>query len=264
MKVQGNESIDIQELITRGGSSDLQVIAPAEQRVVIKVLDNRYKQPVALRLHIHGDCGEYLPPTNRHRVANNNWFEDYAPEFIDPQLHSSTYIDGYTSVNLPRGKVYIDISKVFEYQPVRRIADVTAETREIVLEIKKVLTWREKGWVTADTHVHFLSPRTANLEGAAEGVNVVNLLASQWGEMMSNAGVFDGKSTFSTREGGDEFFVRVGTENRQHVIGYISLVGYNGPMISPMCAGGANEAAIGDPVDILITEWARQCRAQEV
>ena len=62
-----------------------------------------------------------------------------------------------------------------------------------------MLDWRERGWVTADTHVHFLSPQTALLEGAAEGVNVVNLLASQWGEMFSNVGDFDGATTSARR-----------------------------------------------------------------
>ena len=51
-------------------------------------------------------------------------------------------------------------------------------------------------------------------------------------------------------------------ENRQHVLGHISLLGYKGNLITPMCSGGANESAIGDPVDVLLTEWARQCRAQ--
>jgi hypothetical protein len=118
--------------------------------------------------------------------------------------------------------------------------------------------------VTADTHVHFLSPVSALLEGSAEGVNVVNLLASQWGELMTNVGDFDGRTTWGSREaGGDgEHLVRVGTENRQHVLGHISLIGYAGGIIAPMTTGGPDESAIGDPVEVLLTEWARQCRKQ--
>ena len=56
--------------------------------------------------------------------------------------------------------------------------------------------------------------------------------------------------------------MRVGTENRQHVLGHISLLGYSGDIIAPMCSGGPDEAALGDPVGVLMTEWARQCRAQ--
>ncbi len=45
-------------------------------------------------------------------------------------------------------------------------------------------------------------------------------------------------------------------------MGHISLLGYNGNIIAPMCAGGPDEAALGDPVDVLLMEWAEQCRSQ--
>lgn len=92
----------------------------------------------------------------------------------------------------------------------------------------------------------------------------MNLLASQWGELMTNVGDFDGRTTLGSKEaGGDgEWLVRVGTENRQHVLGHISLLGYNGNIIAPMCAGGPDEAALGDPVGVLMMEWAERCKAQ--
>jgi len=62
---------------------------------------------------------------------------------------------------------------------------------------------------------------------------------------------------------GGEYLVRVGTENRQHVLGHISLLGYEGSIIAPMTTAGPDEAAIGDPVEVLLTEWARQCKAQD-
>jgi hypothetical protein len=94
---------------------------------------------------------------------------------------------------------------------------------------------------------------------------VINLLASQWGELMTNVGDFDGHTTWGSKEaGGDgEYLVRVGTENRQHAMGHISLLGYQGAIIAPMTTGGPDESALGDPVEILLTEWARQCREQK-
>jgi len=167
-------------------------------------------------------------------------------------------------VDLPLGKVYMEVSKGFEIRPVRKVIEVEPATESVEVVLEKVLPWRERGWVTADTHVHFLSPPTARLEGSAEGVNVVNLLTSQWGELMTNAGDFDGQTTWGSKEsGGDgEWLVRVGTENRQPVLGHISLLGYDGEIIAPMCAGGPDEAAIGDPVAALMLEWAEQCKAQ--
>jgi hypothetical protein len=46
------------------------------------------------------------------------------------------------------------------------------------------------------------------------------------------------------------------------VLGHISLLGYQGPIIAPMTTGGPDESAIGDAIEILLTEWARQCHRQ--
>jgi len=242
----------------------LQPVAPAHQRVLLRVIDQKSKKQVAVKLHVHGEGGEYLPPVDRHRMINTAWFEDYSVDFSHQGTHQCTYISGETTLDLPLGKVFIEISKGFEIRPVRKIIEITADTEEIVIELEKVLNWRENGWVTADTHVHFLSPVSARLEGAGEGVNIINLLASQWGELMTNVGDFDGQTTWGSREaGGDgEYLVRVGTENRQHVLGHISLLGYRGSIIAPMTTGGPDESAIGDPIEILLTEWARQCKRQ--
>jgi len=246
----------------------LQFVPPATQRVALRSVERGSGKRVAVKLHVHGEWGEYLAPVDRHRILNPAWFEDYSVDFahLDPpkHAHSCTYIPGETTIDLPPGKVYIEVSKGFEIRPVRKVVEVTPATQEIVVEIEKVLPWREKGWVTADTHVHFLSPISALLEGSAEGVNVVNLLASQWGELMTNVGDFDGQTTWGSKEaGGDgEYLVRVGTENRQHVLGHISLLGYRGRIIAPMATGGADESALGDPIEVLLTEWARQCKKQ--
>ncbi len=249
---------------TTEASYALNPIAPATKLVTLRVVEQKSDKPVAVKLHIHGAAGEYLAPLDRHRIVNPAWFEDYSVDFTHRNLHTCTYIPGETRIKLPIGQVYIEVSKGFEIQPVRTVVEVTSETQEIVIEIEKVLYWREKGWVTADTHVHFLSPMSAMLEGAAEGVNIVNLLASQWGELMTNVGDFDGKTTWGSRKAGEEgeYMVRVGTENRQHVLGHISLLGYRGKLIAPMTTGGPDESALGDPIDVLLTEWARQCKKQ--
>ena len=277
----GSRVVPVSEVEARTGNPTLsesliQPVARAEQLVRLRVVGRGSQRPVAAKLHIHGEWGEYLAPQDRHRILNPAWFEDYsvdfshAPNWRQPASHHDcTYINGDTLVKLPVGKIYIEASKGFEIRPVRQVVEVTPETQEIVVELERVLPWREKGWVTADTHVHFLSPVSAMLEGAAEGVNVVNLLASQWGELMTNVGDFDGQSTWGSAatgggpEGNGEYLVRVGTENRQHVLGHISLLGYRGAIIAPMTTGGPDESALGDPIDALLIEWARQCRKQD-
>lgn len=261
----GGIMIPVSGMLKPSGEGMLKPVKPADLKVRMRVVEKGTGKPADVRLHVHGESDEYLPPVDRHRIPNNAWFEDYSVDFVHNGIHVSTYIPGEAEIKMPVGNVYIEISRGFEIRPARKIFTVNPGTKEIVIEIEKVLNWREKGWVSADTHVHFLSPNSALLEGSGEGVNVVNLLASQWGELFTNIGDFDGKTTIGSREaGGDgEYLVRVGTENRQHVLGHISLLGYTGKIITPLTTGGPDESALGDPIETLLTEWARQCKLQD-
>jgi hypothetical protein len=259
------EKIPISNLKNREKDHLIRAVNPANQKVKVRIVEKGNGKIIPVKFHVHGESGEYLAPTDRHRQPNNGWFEDYSVDFVHQGTHNCTYISGETLINLPLGKVYLEISKGFEIAPIRKVVEILPETDVITIEVEKALYWREKGWVTADTHVHFLSPVSAMLEGSAEGVNIVNLLASQWGELMTNVGDFDGETTYgSKKSGGDgEYLVRVGTENRQHVMGHISLLGYQGNIITPMTTGGPDESALGDPIEILLTEWAMQCKRQD-
>ncbi len=234
-------------------------VAEARQIVRVRVVDAGGRE-VPVRIHFHGEHGEYLPPRGYHRKVNPNWFEDNYGEFAN-KLNQYAYIPGRCELEAPLGEVFVEITRGYEIKPIRTSFHVTAETDEISFTLDKLLDWGERGWVSADTHVHFLSPQTAWLEGAAEGVNVVNLLASQWGEMFSNVSDFDGRTTIGAKDfGGDgEFLVRVGTENRMQILGHISLLGYSGAMIHPLCTGGPSESAIGDALEVSMAEWAQRC-----
>ena len=210
--LEGGLTVPVSELTGGQASSRLTPISPASQRVKLRVVEKGSRRPVAVKLHLHGASGEYLPPADHHRIPNSSWFEDYGAEYLHQRRHFCAYIPGETVVDLPVGNVYLEVSKGFEMKPLRKVMRVGPDTESLTLEIEKVLNWREKNWVTADTHVHFLSPQTALLEGSAEGVNVVNLLASQWGELITNVGDCDGKTTFGSRQaGGDGEWVGSGS-----------------------------------------------------
>jgi hypothetical protein len=256
-------SADLSSAGDGGDGLRLEPIDAAQRPVQIRVVDKATRQPVAVRLHLHGRAGEYLPPRGYHRKVNPYWFEDNYGEFVNGR-NQYCYVPGECIADLPLGRVFVELSRGYEIAPVRTAVEITPETETLTFELERRLPWRERSWVTADTHVHFLTPQTALLEGTAEGVNVVNLLASQWGEMFSNVSDFDGRTTVGARDfGGDgEFLVRVGTENRMQVLGHISLLGYSGPMIHPLCTGGPDESAIGDPLEVSMAEWAERCIAQ--
>ena len=56
-------------------------------------------------------------------------------------------------------------------------------------------------------------------------MNLVNLLAAQWGDLFTNVGDLTGDQSGVSR---DDTLVWVGTENRQHLLGHISLLGGQG------------------------------------
>ncbi|WP_207671195.1 CehA/McbA family metallohydrolase [Paenibacillus cymbidii] len=258
-RADGRQTVSLRELETAG----IERLRQAERPVTLRIVDRATRAKTAAKIHLHNEHGGYLAPVAGHRLPNAHWFEDYGAEHVEG-FHYSCYVDGETEFRLPLGTVYMEVTKGFEIRPVRKKLEIAADTETIEIELDHVLGWRRSGWVTADTHVHFLSPQTALLEGEAEGVNVVNLLASQWGEMFSNLGDFDGRTTIGSVENGGsgEYLVRIGTENRQHVLGHISLLGYEGRMIVPLCAGAPDESGIGDPASVTITQWAKQCREQ--
>ncbi len=104
--------------------------------------------------------------------------------------------------------------------------------------------------------MHFLSPHTAWLEAQAEGINVVNLLAAQLGRLFTNTADYQGRVGIVE----DDTIVYVGTENRHHMMGHMSLLGTRGLPVYPLSCGGPPEAWVGDPEFMTMTEWAVETR----
>jgi hypothetical protein len=170
------------------------------------------------------------------------------------------YVDGTFQVELPVGEAYVEITKGFEYGPVRQKLLIEPGQRALDLEVSRFVDLRARGWVTADTHVHFLSPSTAILEGQAEGLNLISLLAAQWGDLFTNVGDLAHGGLVS-RDG--ETLVEVSTENRQHILGHLGLVGGRGAPVSPMSASGPSESYLGDPLWSSLADWADAQRSRE-
>ncbi len=256
------ETIYLNDLISKQEIGSLKIANPAREEIKIKVIDKNSQKQIAVRLHMHGEVGEYLHPMDRHYNPSRVWFNDYGAESIESNSEFSCYINGFTNAFLPLGKVYIQIWKGFEYRPLRTIFEIKEDTKEITIELEKELNWKNKKWISTDTHTHFMSPSTALLESASQDVNMVNILASSWGDMFTNTGDFDGH-THKMIDGNNETYLsRVGLEARQRVLGHMSLCGFEPPMITPMGAGGATAMPIGDAVEINLCEWARMCRNQ--
>ncbi|MCZ7544742.1 MAG: CehA/McbA family metallohydrolase [Anaerolineae bacterium] len=241
------------------GAVRVEVLGYEKTWLHVTVEDAATGEPTPVRVHFRAPDGRYLPPYGHRNEVNLMWFEDYGADAILGSTEYA-YVPGAFAIELPVGEVYVEIAKGFEYKPLRQRLEIAPAQRELTLRVERPINLRRQGWVTADTHVHFLSPTTAHLEAAAEGLNLLNLLASQWGDLFTNVGDITGAMSPVSQ---DDTLVWVGTENRQHILGHMSLLGGKGAPVFPMTTGGPDESGIGDAVMTSMADWADRCRARE-
>lgn len=258
-KVELNDLYSKGKSISRDRKASVEILTPRKTWLDITIEDASTGQPTPARVHFRAPDGRYLPPYGHRHEVNDNWFEDYG---ADLKLGSTqyAYVDGRFKIELPVGEVYVELSKGFEYRPLRQKLAIKPGQQELKLHLERPINWRSNGWVTADTHVHFISPETAVLQAQGEGINLVNLLASQWGDLFTNVGDITGSVSGSSR---NDTIVWVGTENRQHILGHISMLGTKGTPVFPMCASGPDESYLGDPTWMSLAEWADMCKQKE-
>jgi hypothetical protein len=229
--------------------------------VHVRVLDAGTNRPTPVRLAFRSAQGRYIPPYGHRTEINTGWFQDYGGD-LKVRDSSFAYVDGTFQVELPAGELYVEMSKGFEYQPVRKKLAIEPGQRELELRIERHTDLRSRGWVTADTHVHFISPSTAVLEGQGEGLNLINVLAAQWGDLYTNVGDL-AHGPLVSRDG--ETMVQVGTENRSHILGHIGLLGGAGEPVFPLSGSfpsAYDEAYLGEPLWNTIADWADECRGR--
>lgn len=248
-----------EELEARPRGSQVMAVERGKVWVHGRVLDSATRRPTPVRLAFRSSEGRYISPYGHRTEINTGWFQDYGADVRLPN-GSFAYVDGTFQVELPVGEVFVEIAKGFEYRPVRQKVQIEPGQRELTLEISRDQDFRSKGWVTADTHVHFLSPSTALLEAQAEGLNVLNLLAAQLGDLFTNVGDLP-HGPLTSADG--EAIVWVGTENRQHLLGHLSLLGVHGAPVFPLSAAGPAESYLGDPLWSSLAEWAEAARKQD-
>jgi hypothetical protein len=259
----GDEDLDLRSLEVdsslRVGFSRITFIPAAERLVDVEVVDARTGEPMPSRVHFASD-GRYLPPIGHRQAINDRWLEDYGADLLLGST-SYAYVEGRFQIRLPAADVDFEIVRGFEYSPLRGRIDMRASHRALRLEIQHPIDTRQSGWISADTHVHFISPDTAGLEGAAEGLGIVNILAAQWGDLFTNVGDYGDPGAadhVSTRHG---VIVRVGSENRQHLLGHLSMLGKAGLVPARLSAAGPDEDRFGGAAWTSLAAWADECHA---
>lgn len=223
--------------------------------VHVRVTDGETGRPTPVRIRIAGPDASYLPPLGRALDFPVGRNEDVGGHvYLNGKRY--VYIDGGAEFPLPTGvPLDVEITKGPAYAPVRET--VTLGDGQMTLRYA-VRRWRGGPWAeltAADSRCHFLTPHSARLEAAAEGLDLVNLLAtvqdypSTDGHMyrvIPNATAFSGQAPAA--EG-----VYVNTFNVHPALGRLGLLNSHRAVL-PLTFGHADETD-----DWSLSDWCDQC-----
>lgn len=238
------------------GRGAIELLPPARVPVEVEIVDRTTGERSPGRVRFTAADGRYLPPVGHRDEVNRGFYEDHGGDLI---LGSAAYayVPGRFPIDLPVGIIEVEVVGGFDRVPHRARIEIDPSTRRLELPLDRAIDLHAGRWVTADSHVHFLSPSTALLQAAAEDIDLVNLLAAQWGDLFTN--VTDLEWGSMTDPSGRRL-VSVGTENRQNMLGHLALLGAHRPTI-PFASAGPPEGRLAGALTVLLADWADRCRA---
>ena len=236
------------------------IVDPGRNWVHTRVVDDETGEPLPCRIHFRSPEGIPYAPHGHHAHVNSNnktWHIDVGGDLRLGQI-SYAYTGGTCQGWLPRGDVIVDVAHGFEYEPLRTRVRIEPGQQQLELRMKRIANLNRERWYSGDTHVHFLSTQGSHTEAQGEDLHVVNLLLSQWGSLFTNSEEFTGEPSIA-RNG--RSIVYATQENRQHLLGHITLLGLKQPVM-PWCSDGPSEAEMGSTLEVTLSDWADQTHAQ--
>ena len=161
------------------------------------------------------------------------------------------YIDGTCQGWLPRGEVIVDVARGFEYEPLRaRVRDRARPARADAAPRRWIDMNSRASAGSAATRTSTSSRRrAATSRRRGEDLNVVNLLHRSGAACSPTP---RSSPAQPTRRADGETIVYATQENRQHLLGHLTLLGLKEPVM-PWCSDGPGEAELGGT-------WRRRSR----
>jgi hypothetical protein len=230
--------------------------------VHVRVNDAATGQPTPCRIRFTGPHGEYFAPFGRLATFAADSSAAVGGNVLIGS-EPSAYIDGTCEIQLPAGPLTVTISKGPEYKPLLARINLSPGKIALRFELERWINLRAERWYSGDTRSHFLTPHAALLEGAAEDVAVINLLA--WPSLVfgasgkqyptiSNILAFSGQRPALEMPG---YLVVVNTLNSHPVLGRLILLNCH-RVVYPLSFGGPegwDDWTLGD--------WCDQCHRKK-
>jgi hypothetical protein len=227
--------------------------------VHVRVNDRSTGKPVPARLRISDSRGVYYPPLGRLAHFRTGRGEDVGGQvLLAGRPHA--YIDGACEVPLPAGPLLVEISRGPEYLPLRQQVHLAAGQMALRFTLARWANLAEEGWHPGDVRAHDLSPHAALLEGAAEGLEVVQLQARERPPVEEVPGAVPNLLAFSGTAAAlrsPHCVVSVNTLNAHPVLGTVALLNCHRPVF-PLRSG---QPGLADHWSV--ADWCDQCHRKK-
>lgn len=246
--------------VTTPSGMKVELVSPGRNWVRTRIVDADTGELLPCRVNFRTpEAVPFQPHGHPQHVFSNlpNWNLDVGGD-VRLGNNSYGYNEGICEGWLPRGELVVDIARGYEYQPLRTVVQIAPGQQELTLKIKRLVDMNSERFFSGDTHVHFLSTTGGHLEAAGEGLNVVNLLQAQWGANFSNFEDFIGRPSIDEGKG---TIVYTSQENRQHLLGHLSLLGLK-ERVMPWGTDGPGEGFMGGNLETTLSRWADAAKAQ--
>ncbi len=226
--------------------------------VHVRVTDSITGQPTPVRIRLVDASGVCRMPFGRLTEFATEPGVDVGGQIL-LNGENYAYIDGVCEVHLPPGPVRVEVSKGPEYLPLCREVVLGPGKIALRLTIERILDWRSRGWYSGDGRAQEITPHAARLEAAAEGLDVVNLLAHQRPPQGKQPAAFVNllafSGTYPTLEGSP--CVVVNTCNTHPVLGTVALLNCH-RVVYPLRFGAPDGVD-----DWSISDWCDQCHRKK-
>ena len=174
-----------------------------------RIVDDNTGQPVAATLLLADENGKPLEIEGSHAHV----------EYLGKRR---CYVDGGFALNARPSRLSVELRRGLETIPLQTDVDLTRqESSPLTFRLKRWIDMRELGYLSGDTHVHFLSQSQSHVQMRAEDLHVLNLLVS---DFTNDREKFTGKIDPISTPGHTVF---VGQESRDWQNGHVILLGIN-------------------------------------
>jgi hypothetical protein len=227
--------------------------------VHVRVVDGATGKPTPVRMRFQRSDGRRLAPLGRLREFPTGVGQDVGLHLqLDDRVFH--YVDGACEIQLPADAFDLEIVKGPEFTPIERAITLGTGKMALRFVMERRQNLSAAGWYAGDCRSHELTPHAALVEGAAEGLTVVNLLAQlQPSSFMDGAKRLAQIEAFSGQEpclSSSETAVFVNTFNVHPTLGRLALLNCHRPVYPLRTDEEGFE-------DWTLDDWCGQCHRKK-